>query len=265
MLYEYYAEDVVQRHSETRPHENRRIDQHLLQSADCAFAIPRPQPDQGLIALLPQGSFFLKLRFSLATPYVSRDDAPRDGKNPVVVEWVYRKPIVRPTSWKGLLRFAAREANLPSDQQLRLFGNDKEEKRDFREGRLHFFPSIFDSSPGTVIFNPHSRKTRAGTVPVTFGCVAPGNNGDFALLYLAPFGSTAEAEAKEDLRALGRIVSDALVGFGIGAKTRKGFGLAKPHYTCLEVWSRRGQWTISEKGDFPKFAETLAGGLDGGF
>jgi len=58
--------------------------------------------------LLPRYSFALDLRFTLARPYLSRDDdAFYIIDNPVRKDKVFKVPLVAPTSWKGALRASA--------------------------------------------------------------------------------------------------------------------------------------------------------------
>lgn len=56
------------------------------------------------LTLLPIGSFALHFTFTLASPYLSKDDiALRLLDNPVKKEWVFKLPYVASTQWKGVL------------------------------------------------------------------------------------------------------------------------------------------------------------------
>ncbi|GAB4156013.1 MAG: hypothetical protein Fur0021_23910 [Candidatus Promineifilaceae bacterium] len=56
------------------------------------------------LTLLPIGSFALHFTFTLASPYLSKDDiALHLLDNPVKKEWVFKLPYVASTQWKGVL------------------------------------------------------------------------------------------------------------------------------------------------------------------
>lgn len=79
-------------------------------------------------AALPCYSFALEFRFSLARPYLSRDDdAFYIIDNPVRKDKVFKVPFVAPTSWKGSLRAAATQGLLAAFAQL-LPGQPPEEE-----------------------------------------------------------------------------------------------------------------------------------------
>ena len=94
---------------------------------------------------LPTGTWFLQLTFTLAKPYISKDDDPfyvAESVNPVRKDKVFKVPMVSAASWKGLLRWTAMQVRLAekkkalSDQefakerfrQTRLFGDEKGEE-----------------------------------------------------------------------------------------------------------------------------------------
>ena len=94
---------------------------------------------------LPTGTWFLQLTFTLAKPYISKDDDPFyvvESVNPVRKDKVFKVPMVSAASWKGLLRWTAMQVRLAekkkasSDQefaeerfrQTRLFGDEKGEE-----------------------------------------------------------------------------------------------------------------------------------------
>jgi len=59
------------------------------------------------LSLLPIGSFTISLTFTLAVPYLSKDDtALHLLDNPVKKEWVFKLPYVASTQWKGALHAA---------------------------------------------------------------------------------------------------------------------------------------------------------------
>jgi len=79
---------------------------------------------------LPLDSWFLQFQFTLATPYISKDDESfyvSEGVNPVRKDKVFKVPMIAASSWKGLVRWAA--------MHVRLKENALAEK-DFAQERL---------------------------------------------------------------------------------------------------------------------------------
>jgi len=86
---------------------------------------------------LSRYSILIKINFKLKKPYLSKDD---DNfyiiDNPIVKDKVFKLPMVRATTWKGALRFAAmkvfeKEFNKSNWKEarallVRLFGNEKD-------------------------------------------------------------------------------------------------------------------------------------------
>ena len=146
-----------------------------------------PRPDD--LATMPDGSWLLRIDFMLAKPYTSKaegefrpSDCEHELQNPIVRDHVTGLPMVRPTTWKGHLGFAARLAG--SDRYDRLFGaalgNDEGQA-----GRLHFFPTFFLDTPGREVITPLSRETRTPVRgPIGFEVLRPGSPGCFHLLYV---------------------------------------------------------------------------------
>jgi CRISPR-associated protein Cmr2 len=206
-----------------------RPDEVGLKAKPCAFAIPNLT--QEILSELPESSVAINVDFTLVTPYSSKDDMGLEEEHsPIVRDWVYRVPLVRPTTWKGRLRFAAGHRNVAESLITHLFGPDKEAEEK-QEGRLHFFPTFFQNQnavpePIREIINPHDRISRRGKGPVNITCVRANTPGKFCVLYVGPMdipGYDAKKLSKE-------IVSWAkeLIEFhGIGAKTLKGYGLGR--------------------------------------
>lgn len=90
---------------------NQHIASNLarLQSLDIGQAvIPN-------MALLPAGSWFLQFAFTLAKPWMSKDDAPfcvTDSVNPVRKDRVFMAPMMAAAGWKGLLRWTLMHVHL---------------------------------------------------------------------------------------------------------------------------------------------------------
>ena len=184
------------------------------------------------LTILPACSFTLQFTFTLAQPYLSKDDNPfYIIDNPVVRDKVFRLPMVRPSSWKGSLRRALWQQGhqKESAQIQRIFGDTKDDVTG-KAGRLHFYPTFFDKTSLEII-NPHNRKTKVGKNPILLESVPAGATGTFTLLYV-PFDRIGEdaaetrAEVAEDLTLIAEGVQAMLTLYGFGAKTSSGFGLA---------------------------------------
>lgn len=219
--------------------------------------------------LLPKPSFAISFRFTLAKPYISRDeDSIYVIDNPVVKDQVFGLPMIRETSWKGHLRQSMREKFIefpdPSDENKeledgkvidRLFGSRDIESGDAKQGYLHFYPTFFDSISLEII-NPHSRERRAGTQPVPFESVPAGTEGDFIILYtpivgIAPIVDNLSEEEKrklleynekiieevrDDLKKLIEGIKAMFLIYGFSAKATDSYGLAKSNIRPIDEY-----------------------------
>jgi len=94
---------------------------------------------------LPPGSWFLQFTFTLARPWISKDDDPfyvTESVNPVRKDKIFKVPTMSAASWKGLLRWTTMHTRLalPKDKltadefaqerlaQTLLFGDEKGEE-----------------------------------------------------------------------------------------------------------------------------------------
>lgn len=186
---------------------------------------------------LPSYSAFIQFRFTLARPLYTRDDDEfYIHENPLMKDSVFKVPMLRASTWKGILRTVLTR-QLPEGEAspiiLRLFGQARDEEEELAEGgnmlgRLRVYPTFFDRI-GLEVINPHSRKTRSGTVPILLETVPPGASGVFTLLYL-PFDlidrSPQEAfpEVREDLRTLAEAIIIMMRVHGFSGKSSRGFG-----------------------------------------
>ncbi len=71
-----------------------------------------PSPD---LTLLPPGAWFLQFTFTLAKPWISKDDDPfyvAESVNPVRKDKVFKVPVMAASSWKGLLRWTLMHTRL---------------------------------------------------------------------------------------------------------------------------------------------------------
>ena len=207
------------------------IERHSLLDFFEIFRVPKIDT-----SLLPPYSVFLQFSFTLATPYISRDDEEfYICDNPIRKDKVFKVPMVSGSSWKGNLRWTAGkllELKINDDDQklkrrmqlLKLFGHEnKSEKRCFdslmqvnedvfknelkkysnkdglRSGRLYFYPTFFNKISLEVL-NPHDRTIKAGTQPIYIESVPAGAEGTFSLLYV-PFDlmGKREVDVKEEV------------------------------------------------------------------
>ena len=188
------------------------------------------------INVLPAFSFVLRFEFSLAQPFLSKDE--QDFyiiDNPVRKDKVFRLPYIAPSSWKGCLKAALWQLGYNDDTEAirRLFGNKKgtEVPEEFHAGRLHFFPTFF-TQKSLEIINPHDRQRRVGKDPIPIESVPIDTEGCFTLLYV-PFDRIAHdshetrRQLAQDLRLLVEGLPGMFLIYGFGAKTSSGFGTAK--------------------------------------
>jgi len=113
------------------------------------------------MALLPPGSWFLQFTFTLAKPWMSKDDDPfyvAESVNPVRKDKVFKVPMMSASSWKGLLRWTVmhtqltlQKNQLTADQfaqkrldQTLLFGDEKGEE----PGQTKDFAAYLDDLGG---------------------------------------------------------------------------------------------------------------------
>ena len=201
------------------------------------------------LTILPPYSFSLRFTFTLAQPYLSKDD---NGfyiiDNPIMRDKVFRLPMVRPSSWKGNLRAALRQLQSNSVQQL--FGKVNETNNEGHTGRLIFYPTFFTQT-GLEIINPHDRKTKVGKNPILFESVPEGATGCFTLLYV-PFSRIGQDETEtrrqvaEDLVAVAKGINAMMTTYGFGAKTSSGFGIAE------DQLSKPGKLTVAVEDESPE-------------
>ena len=200
----------------------------------------------------------ITIRFTLQTPWYSRDDVPFHVlHNPVRRDRVLGRPFVAASSWKGLLRWACRmERGLYEHLEkrgdrfdgwadppeiLHLFGSqlrDGDEggldRKSLRHGALAFRPTWFEKSDsgGLIDFeliNPHDRKTKKGTTPITYEVVAAGARGRLDILYAPPPGQAARdgVSPPHALALLLEACRALIERYGFSAKRTAGWGRAR--------------------------------------
>jgi len=189
-----------------------------------------PQPAD--LAAMPDGSWLLRIEFRLKKPYASKaegefrpSEAEHELQNPIVRDHLTGLPMVRPTTWKGHLAFAARLAG--GARLDRLFGSALGYDVG-QAGRLHFFPTFFPDKPTREVITPLSRETRTpARGPIDFEVLASGSSGCFHLLYVPRPAATGWATIADDLEDAARFVASMLIDYGFSAKKTSGWGVAQ--------------------------------------
>ncbi|MFO3797078.1 MAG: CRISPR-associated protein, partial [Anaerolineales bacterium] len=109
--------------------------------------------------MLPPGSWFLQFTFTLAKPWMSKDDDPfyvTESVNPVRKDKVFKVPMMSAASWKGLLRWTLMHTHLAlkKDQltpqkfaqerfvQTLLFGDEQGEEPAHAKGFAEYVNSL---------------------------------------------------------------------------------------------------------------------------
>ncbi len=238
---------------------------------------------------LPSKSWIdIRVRLTLKRPWYSKDDVLFHVlDNPVRKDTVLGIPYMAASSWKGMLRWAARmkmglseyldkhdnsfEGWQDPEEITRLFGHQKTEEEEFAglQGRLIFFPTWFGFDPenekkeedkkeedkkeedkkeedkqkeekkrkdyiGYEVINPHDRKTRAGTVPITYEVVPAGTRGTLRLVYAPlPHEDGDKTQLKADISLLFESIDSLLRFYGISAKKTAGWGTCEINEVSL--------------------------------
>lgn len=185
----------------------------------------------------------LTVTFQLQAPWFSKDDLPFHVlDNPVHRDHVFGTPFMPASSWKGLLRWAARmktgllahlEANnntlqdwTDSAELVHLFGNERAEAEHFQRGALAFRPTWFDKV-GFEIINPHDRTKKAAIRPIIYEVVPPGAIGTLNVLYAPTPGTPAPGvDRQKAVLLLLDAVESLITEYGFSAKRTSGWGVA---------------------------------------
>lgn len=186
---------------------------------------------------LPENSVLIKISFKLKKPYTSKDEGEfriiggRIFENPIVRDKFTGLPMVRPSTWKGHLRFAAEKVELEEHKKKeiirRLFGSEPESEDTLR-GRLYFFPTFFKDEAERDVITPLKRGTRTpARGPISIEVMKPGKEGEFYLLYLPyPKGNNFEEnQIIEDLKFLAKALKLMFYTYGFSAKKTSGLGI----------------------------------------
>ena len=194
-----------------------------------------PNPED--LKLLPENSTLIKISFTLKKPYTSKDEGEfhiidgRIFKNPIVRDKFTGLPMVRPSTWKGHLRFAAEKVEMVRIEKKkiirRLLGNESSEDNSLK-GRLYFFPTFFKEKSEKDVITPLKRDTRTpARGPIPIEVMKAGSEGEFYLLYVPyPGGKDfKKEEVEEDLRFLAEALKLMFYTYGFSAKKTSGFGV----------------------------------------
>lgn len=212
-------------------------------------------PPQPSIQELPYLTSFVQIHFTLATPAMLKGmEKFYIHENPLLRETAFKVPLVPPSSWKGIFRKVGQRLLVSmreyEDSFDRMFGHvTADEETTAQRGCLHFYPTFFDRM-GLDVLNPHDRRTKAGTVPITMEIVIPTAQGILTLLY-APSESSYTTEISElrgvvarDLTFLVEVIYYALHTYGVGGKLTDDWGLVRRRYVnpaakgpggCVEI------------------------------
>jgi CRISPR-associated protein Cmr2 len=136
--------------------------------------------------------------------------------------------MVRPSTWKGHLRFAAERVDCQNKKEIinRLFGSETEDEEKLK-GRLYFFPTFFEEDSKKDVITPLKRDTRTpARGPIFMEVMKQGSKGEFYLLYVPyPKGKNfEEKQIGEDLHFLASALKLMFYTYGFSAKKTSGFG-----------------------------------------
>jgi len=234
-----------------------QLRREYMDRSSCRFPVRLYPGLQIDFSALPSSHWLgLQVDFELLTPWYSKDDRVFHVlDNPVRKDRVFGVPFMAASSWKGMLRWACRmqeglldflKAGKSFEKEwedpdwiLHLFGNEKGEEENFRQGALVFYPTWFDKI-GFEVINPHSRERRAGTQPIYYE-VVPGRRpkrdnpneyheagkGTLCLLYAPWPGMKPEAKPEDVIPKLLEAIENQLTTYGISAKRTVGWGTAR--------------------------------------
>ena len=207
-----------------------------------------PAPPVLQVHLLPPGSWALQFQFTLAKPVITKDEPVLlDTDNPIRRERATRIPCVAASSWKGALRgslraMVAEDPAKATDSEIEaMLGQEPREDEDpdqdhdedggATRGRLQFFISHFGGT-GQYVTQSLSRKTKTGSVPVSYETIPERQSAWFTLLYCTYADGCENPEqalidSRRHLEITAEAVAVMLLETGFGAKKTSGFGIAE--------------------------------------
>lgn len=263
MIYDYYLKENANYNSIAEA--KREIQKKLREGKNVREFYPEPKGLQNL----PENSTLIKIVFTLKKPYTSKDEGEFHViGNPIVRDKFTGLPMVRPTTWKGHLRFAAEKVEWEEREKKkilrRLFGPESGEDEALK-GRLYFFPTFFVDEAEKDVITPLDRRTRTpvkGKAPIPLEVVKPGKEGEFYLLYVPyPKGDDFKNEQiGEDLRFLAEALKLMFYIYGFSAKKTSGFGVINENLNEGKLWANPDRYEeFSHLGELRKKVETLWG------
>jgi len=231
MIYDYYL-------SEAKKYNNIEIAKQkkdILNKIKVEKSIHDFYPNPADLNNLPQNSILIKISFTLKKPYTSKDEGEfhiidnRVFENPIVRDKFTGLPMVRPSTWKGHLRFAAGKVEGCENKKKiirRLFGSESGDDNPLK-GRLYFFPTFFEEEAQRDVITPLKRDTRTpARGPISLEVMKPNKKGEFYLLYIPyPKGKDFKEEIEEDLKFLAEALKLMFYTYGFSAKKTSGFGV----------------------------------------
>ena len=207
-------------------------------------------PNPKDLQYLPKNSILIKIKFTLKKPYTSKDEGEfhilngRIFENPIVRDKFIGLPMVRPSTWKGHLRFAAEKVELEEIDKKkiikRLFGSETGDENSLK-GRLYFLPTFFENDAEKDVITPLDRRTRTpvkNKAPISLEVMKPGSKGEFYILYVPyPKGKDfKEEQIKEDLKFLAKALKLMFYTYGFSAKKTSGFGVIEEKLKDGKFW-----------------------------
>ncbi len=221
-------------------------------------------PELADLQNLPDNSMLIKISFTFKKPYTSKDEEEfhiingRIFENPIVRDKFTGLPMVRPSTWKGHLRFAAKMANWKGKKKdiiKRLFGSEPESEEALK-GRLYFFPTFFEDGAKKDVITPLKRDTRTpARGPIYIEVIKPGSKGEFYILYVPypQYKDFKEEQIKEDLKFLAEALRLMFYTYGFSAKKTSGFGVIKEKLNEGKIWINTPEGT--KDADFHDLSE----------
>ena len=95
--------------------ERNKFDKHIADNLGQMGSLGIRQAATPNLNLLPPGSWFLQFTFTLAKPWISKDDDlfyVAESVNPVRKDKVFKVPMMSAAGWKGLLRWTLMHTRL---------------------------------------------------------------------------------------------------------------------------------------------------------
>ncbi|MBC7107312.1 MAG: hypothetical protein H5T41_00730 [Methanomassiliicoccales archaeon] len=212
-------------------------------------------PSRNDLSGLPINTTLTKFTFTLKKSFTSKNEGEfylnkkknetKIHENPIVRDRFTGLPMVRPSTWKGHLRFAADRVDWDDGEKerivRRLFGAGPEDKNMLR-GRLYLYPTFFEEEADYDVITPLSRDSRKPVRgPIGIEVMKTGRKGKFFLLYLPyPRGNDfTEKEVRDDLKFVAKALTLMFYTYGFSAKKTSGFGVVEEKLEDGELWVRR--------------------------